>query len=94
MTQSFKLVNEHLDRVTKGLTEMQTLATGVGDLKKILGVDPLKITLLKCGTFEAYERKYNAKIRAMNPENCEINDLLVCHQFEGVGKGDLLNEWI
>lgn len=64
------------------------------DLKKILGVDPLKITLLKCGTFEAYERKYNAKIRAMNPENCEINDLLVCHQFEGVGKGDLLNEWI
>ncbi|MBP3301137.1 MAG: DNA recombination protein RmuC [Clostridia bacterium] len=37
VTESFKLVNEHLDRVTKGLTEMQTLATGVGDLKKILG---------------------------------------------------------
>lgn len=37
VTESFKLVNEHLDRVTKGLNEMQTLATGVGDLKKILG---------------------------------------------------------
>ena len=37
VTESFKLVNEHLDRVTKGLTEMQSLATGVGDLKKILG---------------------------------------------------------
>ena len=64
------------------------------DLKKILGVDPLKITLLKCGTFEAYERKYGSKIRAMNPETCEINDLLVCHQIDSVGKGDLLNEWI
>ena len=64
------------------------------DLKKILGVDPLKITLLKCGTFEAYERKYGSKIRPMNPENCEVNDLLVCHRLEGVGKGDLLNEWI
>ena len=28
------------------------------DLKKILGIDPLKITLLKCGTFEFYERRY------------------------------------
>ena len=37
VTESFKLVNEHLDKVTKGLTEMQSLATGVGDLKKILG---------------------------------------------------------
>ena len=37
VTESFKLVNEHLERVSKGLTEMQTLATGVGDLKKILG---------------------------------------------------------
>ena len=64
------------------------------DLKKILGVDPRKITLLKCGTFEAYERKYGSKIRAMNPETCEINDLLVCHQIDSVGKGDLLNEWI
>ena len=64
------------------------------DLKKILGIDPLKITLLKCGTFEFYERRYGKKIRSMNPEGCEINDLLNCHQIDSFGKGDLLNEWI
>ncbi len=34
--ESFKLVNEQLSRVHKGLGEMQTLAAGVGDLKKVL----------------------------------------------------------
>lgn len=36
MTQSFQLVNERLEQVYKGLGEMQTLAVGVGDLKKVL----------------------------------------------------------
>ncbi|MDR2313556.1 MAG: DNA recombination protein RmuC [Spirochaetaceae bacterium] len=36
LTESFKLVSDNLDRVQKGLGEMQTLATGVGDLKKVL----------------------------------------------------------
>ena len=34
--QSFKLVSERLELVQKGLGEMQTLAIGVGDLKKVL----------------------------------------------------------
>lgn len=34
--QSFKLVNDRLEQVYKGLGEMQTLAAGVGDLKKVL----------------------------------------------------------
>ncbi|MEM1484707.1 DNA recombination protein RmuC [Oscillospiraceae bacterium PP1C4] len=34
--QSFKIVSERLEQVYKGLGEMQTLATGVGDLKKVL----------------------------------------------------------
>lgn len=34
--QSFKLVSERLEQVYKGLGEMQTLAIGVGDLKKVL----------------------------------------------------------
>ncbi|MDR0817880.1 MAG: DNA recombination protein RmuC [Clostridiales Family XIII bacterium] len=34
--QSFKMVSERLEQVYKGLGEMQTLATGVGDLKKVL----------------------------------------------------------
>jgi DNA recombination protein RmuC len=36
ITQSFKLVNERLQEVYAGLGEMKTLATGVGDLKKVL----------------------------------------------------------
>ncbi len=34
--QSFKLVSERLEAVQKGLGEMQSLANGVGDLKKVL----------------------------------------------------------
>jgi DNA recombination protein RmuC len=34
--ESFKLVSERLELVQKGLGEMQTLANGVGDLKKVL----------------------------------------------------------
>lgn len=34
--QSFKLVSERLEQVHKGLGEMQSLAAGVGDLKRVL----------------------------------------------------------
>src|SRR5213593_3549812 len=34
--ESFKLVSDRLEQVYKGLGEMQALATGVGDLKKVL----------------------------------------------------------
>ncbi len=34
--ESFKLISERLDMVQQGLGEMQKLATGVGDLKKVL----------------------------------------------------------
>ena len=34
--ESFKLVSERLEQVYKGLGEMQTLAVGVGDLKRVL----------------------------------------------------------
>lgn len=36
MSRSFKMVSERLEQVYKGLGEMQTLASGVGDLKKVL----------------------------------------------------------
>lgn len=36
ITQSFNLVSERLEAVYKGLGEMQNLASGVGDLKKVL----------------------------------------------------------
>ena len=34
--ESFKQVSDRLEQVHKGLGEMQTIATGVGDLKKVL----------------------------------------------------------
>ena len=34
--ESFKLVSDRLEQVHRGLGEMQTLATGVGDLKRVL----------------------------------------------------------
>lgn len=34
--ESFRLVSERLEQVQRGLGEMQTLATGVGDLKRVL----------------------------------------------------------
>ncbi len=64
MTQSFQLVNERLEQVYKGLGEMQTLAVGVGDLKKvlnnvktrgILGELQLKAILEEILTPEQYE---------------------------------------
>lgn len=36
MNKSFELVNQRLEQVYKGLGEMQSLAVGVGDLKKVL----------------------------------------------------------
>ena len=36
LSESFKTVSERLEQVHKGLGEMQTLAQGVGDLKKVL----------------------------------------------------------
>ena len=36
MDESFKKVSDQLEAVYKGLGEMQSLASGVGDLKKVL----------------------------------------------------------
>ncbi len=36
MNESFRLVNDRLEQVYKGLGEMQSIAVGVGDLKKVL----------------------------------------------------------
>jgi DNA recombination protein RmuC len=36
LTESFKVVSSHLESVQRGLGEMQALATGVGDLKRVL----------------------------------------------------------
>lgn len=46
------------------------------DLKKILGMDPLCVTMLRCGTFGAFEEKYSRKIRHMRPPLSDLRDLI------------------
>ena len=67
---SFKLVSERLEQVHKGLGEMQTLAAGVGDLKKaltnvktrgVMGEYQLETILEQLLTPDQYEK--NAKPR-------------------------------
>ena len=50
MNRSFSLVNERLEQVYKGLGEMQSLAVGVGDLKKVP---------FKCENTRYSRRKFN-----------------------------------
>lgn len=68
--QSFKVVSDRLEAVYKGLGEMQTLAAGVGDLKKvlsnvktrgILGEVQLGAILEQILSPEQYEENVNVK---------------------------------
>ena len=68
--ESFKLVSERLELVHKGLGEMQSLATGVGDLKKVLqnvktrgtwGEVQLGSLLDQIMTIEQYEKNVATK---------------------------------
>ena len=46
------------------------------DLKKILGMDPLEVTILRCGSFRSFEQKNGKKMRQMNPPYYELDDLI------------------
>ncbi len=77
--ESFKLVSERLEAVQRGLGEMQTLATGVGDLKRVLtnvktrgvwGEVQLAAILEQVLTPEQYLR--NVKTRPDSGDNVEF----------------------
>lgn len=79
MNQSFSLVNERLEQVYKGLGEMQNLANGVGDLKKvlsgvktrgILGEVQLGSILKEILAPEQYEENVSTKLKS--PERVEF----------------------
>ncbi len=70
LNESFKLVSDRLEQVHKGLGEMQTLATGVGDLKKVLqnvktrgtwGEVQLSTLLDQIMSVEQYEKNVTTK---------------------------------
>jgi DNA recombination protein RmuC len=77
--ESFALVTERLEQVHKGLGEMQTLANGVGDLKKVLsnvkarggwGEVQLETLLEQMLSPEQYER--NAVTKELSRESVEF----------------------
>ena len=68
--ESFRLVSERLEQVHKGLGEMQTLASGVGDLQRVLtnvkargtwGEVQLEALLEQCLVPSQYERNVATK---------------------------------
>ncbi len=46
------------------------------DLKKILGMDPLDITILKCGTFNDYRKSGIGYMRKVNPDSQQVRNLV------------------
>lgn len=46
------------------------------DLKRILGIDPLKITILRSGAFSEYEKQNGNGLRHINPSAYEVRELL------------------
>ncbi len=81
LDSSFKLVSERLEQVQRGLGEMQTLATGVGDLKRVLtnvktrgtwGEVQLENILEQTLTAEQYARSVRVR-----PDSGEMVDFAV-----------------
>ena len=90
---SFKLVSERLELVHKGLGEMQTLAAGVGDLKKVLtnvktrgtwGEVQLEALLDQVLTAEQYEK--NVITRPNSNERVEFAIRLPGREMGGSDK--------
>jgi DNA recombination protein RmuC len=77
--ESFKQVSERLEQVHKGLGEMQTLASGVGDLKKVLAnvktrgtMGEIQLANLLEQTFASDQYDTNAVIRPGSQERVEF----------------------
>ncbi|MEG0803841.1 MAG: GH3 auxin-responsive promoter family protein [Pygmaiobacter sp.] len=50
------------------------------DLKRLLGIDPLEITVLKCGTLHRYEEQFGEAIEKINPPRERVLNLLHLEQ--------------
>jgi DNA recombination protein RmuC len=94
--ESFKQVSERLEQVHKGLGEMQSLAAGVGDLKKVLGnvktrggwgEFQLSALLEEVLSGEQYER--NVRVREGTLESVEF-----AIRLPGRGNGTREHVWL
>lgn len=77
--ESFKLISERLDQVHKGLGEMQTLASGVGDLKKVLtnvktrgNLGEVQLVAILEEIFSVDQYEQNVSVKAGSQERVEF----------------------
>jgi len=76
--ESFKLISDRLEQVHKGLGEMQTLASGVGDLKKVLtnvktrgNLGEIQLGAILEEIFSSDQYDKNATVKAGSQERVE-----------------------
>lgn len=83
LNDSFSVVSQRLEQVYKGLGEMQTLATGVGDLKKVMqnvrtrgiwGETQLELIMEQILTPSQYEK--NVAVKPRSDERVEFAVIL------------------
>ena len=46
------------------------------DLKRLLGIEPLQITIVKCGTFDRLRSHTGRTLRRLNPSAYDVKELL------------------
>lgn len=86
--ESFKLVSDRLEQVHKGLGEMQTLASGVGDLKKVLTNVKTRGTWGEIQLGNLLEQFLTADQYARNVRTKAGSDDLVEFAIKFPGRGD------
>ena len=74
---SKELLKEHLTIYFKYVDQ------DYNDLKRILGMDPLEITILRCGTFKEYELSTGNQLRHINPPVHDVQDLVRTQEYIG-----------
>lgn len=92
LTKSFAIVSEQLQAVTKGLGEMQSLANGVGDLKKVITNVKTRGTFGELQLGNILEQilapsQFDSQINT-NPENSDRVDFVI--KLPGKDGKDLL----
>lgn len=65
-----ELLKEHLTIYFKYVDQ------DYNDLKRILGMDPLEVTILRCGTFGEYEKQSGKALRHVNPSVHDVQELI------------------
>ncbi|MBN9296008.1 MAG: DNA recombination protein RmuC [Filimonas sp.] len=86
--ESFKLVSERLEAVHKGLGDMQQLATGVGDLKRVLSNVKTRGVLGEYQLANILEQMLTPEQYEQNVKTKEGSNALVEFAVKLPGKGD------